>query len=88
MGSASQLHLLDYLAMRLGCDCLSDLHFLQGSRKVRLKEELLAIPPGAADPSEWKDTFHYLTGDQSGSVPEAIKVQLIARLSEEMEECM
>ncbi|MBC8530468.1 hypothetical protein [Gehongia tenuis] len=77
------LHLLDYLALRMGCEYLSDLRFLEIDKRMQMARVLLAIPVGAAGPLEWNNTLVYLTGGHGERDPEAVKAQLIASLSEE-----
>lgn len=60
MKDSSDFGLLDRLADRMGCECLSDLRIVP---LWRLRVELLSAAYRGFDAHEWNDAVQYLTGE-------------------------
>ena len=54
--------LFEYCADRMGCDYISDLHFLGKEEKARLSAVIEKISEEDATLFQWNDAFAYLTG--------------------------
>ena len=57
-----QMSLLDFLAFRSNCVCLSDLRFLDSGDAARLRRTVARIPFDQPSLKEWNDCLAYLTG--------------------------
>ena len=57
--------LLEDLAEKIGCDCLSDLRLMQEKWLPRLKAELENIDEEEYSLSNWNEVILYITGSQS-----------------------
>ena len=77
-----EVHLLDYLAWRAGCACLSDLHRLGPGQRARLRGALAELAPDCAPQREWDDAVAYLTGGPPAPGPEAAKAALLDWLAQ------
>lgn len=75
-----EIELLDYMAYRAGCACLSDLHALTPVQRARLGRLVDRLPPEAAPLREWNDAAAYLTGCGPADSPEQAKAALSAWL--------
>lgn len=60
----SSVSLLEDLAEKIGCDCLSDLRLMQDKWLPRLKRELVDIDEEAYSLSNWNEVITYITGNQ------------------------
>lgn len=76
------ISLLDALAVRIGCEYLSDLRFLDGIQQVRLVRALKKIGPEEASLAEWNDALQYLINEPPRQTPEDTKARLIDSLSQ------
>lgn len=77
-----QPELLELLAYRAGCDCISDLHTAEGYVRLRGVSEELA--PERWPLEEWSDAYHYITGKAAAfSAPEQAQRALEAFLQGE-----
>ena len=76
-----EITLLDYMAYRAGCPCLSDLHSLDPVGRARLCRLVECLEPAAASPREWQDAAAYLSGRPASSAPEEARAQLLAALA-------
>ena len=76
------ISLLDALAVRIGCEYLSDLRFLDGVQQVRLVRALKKIGPEEASLAEWNDALQYLINEPPRQTPEDAKARLIDSLSQ------
>ena len=77
-----EISFLDVLQAWAGCEYLSDLRFMDGTKKRRLCKKLFAIRPEAVPLAEWNDALEYLTGDShAGYTVEKAKDALINSLS-------
>ena len=72
-----EVHLLDYLAWRAGCACLSDLHRLGPGQRARLCRALAELEPDCAPQREWDDAVAYLTGGPPAPSPEDAQAALL-----------
>jgi len=54
--------LFEYCAERMGCDYISDLHFLGKAEKARLSYVIEDVPEDDATLFQWNDAYSYLTG--------------------------
>ena len=63
--SVSSVSLLEDLAEKIGCDCLSDLRLMQEKWLPRLKAELENIDEEEQSLSNWNEVILYITGSQS-----------------------
>lgn len=61
----SSVSLLEDLAEKIGCDCLSDLRLMQEKWLPRLKAELENIDEEEYSLSNWNEVILYITGSQS-----------------------
>ena len=57
--------LFEYCADRMGCDYISDLHFLGKEEKARLSAVIEKISEEDATLFQWNDAFSYLTGGKA-----------------------
>ena len=73
--------LLEILQARMEAAYLSDLRFLDDGGRMRLRQQVMALPPEAASLQEWNDTLDYLTNAPLENTAEAARKQLIALLS-------
>ena len=60
----SSVSLLEDLAEKIGCDCLSDLRLMQEKWLPRLKAELENIDEEEYSLSNWNEVILYITGSQ------------------------
>lgn len=67
------ISLLDALAVRIGCEYLSDLRFLDGIQQVRLVRALKKIGPEEASLAEWNDALQYLINEPPRQTPGGYK---------------
>ena len=72
-----EIALLDYMAYRAGCACLSDLRTLTPVQRSRLRRVLESLSPEAAALGEWDDAAAYLTGCSPADSPEQAKAALL-----------
>ena len=63
--SVRSVSLLEDLAEKIGCDCLSDLRLMQEKWLPRLKAELENIDGEEYSLSNWNEVILYITGSQS-----------------------
>ncbi len=78
MRNSKEKMLLDCFSDDLRCEYLSDLRFLNASRKQKLAEIIKSdYPSYYASDFEWKDTFQYLTGNEPEGTAESIREKLI-----------
>lgn len=75
------MSLLDYLAYRMGCGFLSDMHYLQKGERGYLCRILQQISPEDASLQEWNDALTYLTDAMPEASAQAAKERLLALLS-------
>ena len=76
------LSLLDVLSMKMRCDYLSDLRFLNGGQRALLVQKLERLTAEDEDLPDWNDALQYLTGDsQPRATAAQAKAALIAGLS-------
>ena len=81
-GRPPRMSLLDAMQTQMGCDYLSDLRFLDHTRRTELAEKLKNLPTRDATLHDWNDALHYLTGDdQPRATAEQAKSALIAGLT-------
>lgn len=75
--------LLDLLTVQMGCDYLSDLRFLDSTRRAALAEKLKRLPAEVSSLRDWNDALQYLTGDGiPRATAEEARAALIAGLTE------
>ena len=55
-------HLLDFLALKVGCVCVSDLRLAQGCCREQLLYAVEQVSPCAASLDEWNSTNQYVAG--------------------------
>ena len=65
--------LLDYLAFRCGCLCLSD---LRGIHRERIFHVAVNIPERAFSPKSWAEALAYLTGATAADPRQALLAAL------------
>lgn len=58
--NAENLTLLEYLAQRLGCAYLSDLHF--AVQTVAFRREIESLSPDRFPQAQWREAYQYLVG--------------------------
>lgn len=74
--------LLDLMAIKVGCSYLSDLKYIDESKRFHLAMELKKVPAKDEDYSDWNDALEYFSsGTVSCSSAEQAKESLIAVLS-------
>lgn len=74
--------LLDAMALQMGCEYLSDLHYIDDHQRRRLARKLETVEARDADLFEWNDALEYLTGVNTPQPnAEQAKSVLIAALS-------
>lgn len=78
-----EIHLLDYLAYKSHCACLSDLKFLPTLQRRMLALQIRHIPLESASRKEWNDALQYFRGDKSTLTSKMAKSALILYLSKE-----
>ena len=76
------LSLLDYLAYRMGCTFLSDLHTLDRQQKLRLRYEIERLAPEDARLCEWNDVLAYLAGCPPEADAKAARKKILLCLTE------
>lgn len=78
MRSCRELHLIDYLALRLNCIYISDLLFLDALGRMRLRWVLAGILPNAFPLREWLAAMLYLSGQPAAEAsPERVREELL-----------
>ncbi len=77
-----EIPLLDALALKAGCEYLSDLRCLDAWKRARLVRALKDIPADAAGLKEWNDAVQYLSRDAPLATAEAARERLISTLSD------
>lgn len=75
--------LLDFLAIQMKCEYLSDLHFLSQVQRWYLAQKLDRLTPQEADVREWNDALTYLTGAPPETNAQAAKERLVKLLSKD-----
>ena len=73
--------LLDAMQSWVGCENLSDLHWLDDIQRLRLSHKLEKLPPDAASLFEWNDALGYLTRQPPEETAQAARGRLIRMLS-------
>lgn len=82
MRTKQLLSLVDYLAYKARCTYVSDLHYLDSTRKLKIAYELGKLDPEVYPLKEWIDALEYLTGKQeSYSSTDHVRQTLIEALS-------
>lgn len=76
----TEISLLEFLALKLNCVCLSDLRFLPDWRRKQLANEIENIPPQNVSVSEWNDALCYLTESEAEKTKEEARIRLISLL--------
>lgn len=74
--------LLEVLSMRVNCQFLSDIKYLDELDRRRLAHVLEHIPPDAAALKEWNDALQYLAKRPPEGTAEAARERLIQSLSQ------
>lgn len=59
------LSLVDYLAAQLGCEYVSDLHFLDTLSRLRLAHVVSKLSPDDWPLEEWNDALKYVTNKET-----------------------
>lgn len=78
MHDAQKVALVDFLALKLGCNYPSELHYLSELECCTLKNIIQEIPTENFDLWQWQDAYCYLTGQKSEeSDAENVKQRLI-----------
>ena len=65
---------LEYLTLKTGCFCMSDLH--RKPHKGKLKHILEQVPPERCSMEKWIDTPQYATGRGRTAVEKAKEIPL------------
>ena len=74
--------LLDVMALQMGCEYLSDLHYIDDHQRLHLARQLEKVEARDTDLFEWNDALEYLAGVKTPcSSAEQAKAALIAALS-------
>ena len=76
--------LLDYLADGSGSQYLSDLHFIEGFKKVRLIQKIEQISSRESSLKEWNDALNYLTGLPGETSSEKARMKLLSCLKDSL----
>ena len=77
-----RMSLLDAMQTQMGCTYLSDLRFLDHTRRAELAEKLRNLPARDTDLHDWNGALKYLTGDnRPRATAEQAKSALIAGLT-------
>lgn len=58
------LSLVDYLAAQLGCEYVSDLHFLDALDRLRLTHVVSKLSPDDWPLEEWNDALEYVANKE------------------------
>ena len=58
-----EMSLLDKMAKQTDCAYLSNLHYIDDSRRLHLAEALKNFPAEGASLSDWNDALKYCTGE-------------------------
>ncbi len=77
---------MDVLAAEMGCEYVSDLHFLSCCQRVRLAGKVERIPADAAALFEWNDALYYLARGRPERTAQAAKERLLALLRQPLHE--
>lgn len=73
--------LLDYLAFEMGCECLSDLHYLSLEGRRCLVKKISQIPVQETSLHDWNDALRYLADVRPEATAQAAKMRLVETLS-------
>lgn len=79
----TKMGILDLLAKRMGCGCLSDLHYLPENERLRMADEIERIPALEYPLREWSDALEYITGNGPERTSMLAKNRLIESLRTE-----
>ena len=79
--SQYEMNLLEYLAWKLGCQYLSDLHYLDSWRRRCLVCAVQEINPADYGVAQWNDALEYLTKELPEKTAAAAYKRLVAILS-------
>lgn len=77
-----QIHLLDEISNKMGCEFLSDLRFLSEKQRKQLARKLNRIDPEENGIREWNDALAYLTGAPPEGTAAQAKERLVCLLSQ------
>lgn len=77
--------LLDYLALEMGCECLSDLHFLSQEGRHCLVKKINEVSVQETSLHDWNDTLTYLTNANPEDTSSNAKLQLMELLSQSLD---
>lgn len=73
--------LLELLSIQMGCEYLSDLHYLTIPQRNYLAQKLKPLLPRQEDLRDWNEVLAYLTGEPEEKTAFAAKARLIELLS-------
>lgn len=74
------LSLVDYLAEKLGCDYISDLHFLNKKERLKISNEVQKLNPEDWTIDDWNDALEYIVNKQAADNCESAYSELLAEL--------
>lgn len=72
--------LIDYLAEKINCTYVSDLHYLDRSQKQSLANEIQKISPCNFSLNDWNDALEYIVCGKPDTLPISAKNSLIRLL--------
>ena len=73
--------LLEVLRSKVGCQYISDLHYLNEGERARAAHGIQDTPPEAAALAEWNDVLAYLTGEPPVQTVQLARERLLVHLT-------
>lgn len=74
------LSLVDYLAEKLGCDYISDLHFLNAKERLKMSIEVQKLNPEDWPIGDWNDALGYIANKPATDSCQSAYSELLAEL--------
>ena len=73
--------LLEALRGKVGCQYISDLHYLNEGERTRAAHGIHDTPPEAAALAEWNDALAYLTDEPPAQTAQLARERLLVHLT-------